>query len=285
MKILVIGGCHCYGYGLKAGQGFVQKIVAQYEREGNLVHVDYYTPYKMDKIVRLVEHLSTNLISYDLILLQIGHFELLNADRFKKIVDFKQRDFNFRVYGELNESINHPLKPINIHRFLGQGFDAFPKEKTLMSFKTSLNYLKGKVIDISQMMFMNVHHRVTEIQRIKYVRETLVEILNALSFYQDKLMILTPFPVKESTTNFLRKNGRVLFMEESMIRGIQCIDTHSTIANDMTHLLSADDCHLNELGHEIIFREIQKALTIRNKNLSNMLKVNALEEYLIFNQN
>lgn len=117
MKILVIGGCHYYGYGVKAGEGFVQKLVAQYEREGNIVHVDYYTPYKMEKIVGLVEHLSNSLFSYDLILLQIGHFELLNADRFRKIIDFKQRDFNFRVYGELNEVIKHPLNPVKIHRF------------------------------------------------------------------------------------------------------------------------------------------------------------------------
>lgn len=48
MNILVIGSCHCYGYGVAA------------------------------------EHLGTNLFSYDLILLQIGHFELLNADKFKK---------------------------------------------------------------------------------------------------------------------------------------------------------------------------------------------------------
>lgn len=285
MKILVIGGCHCYGFGVAAGKGFVQKLIGQYEREGNSVQVDYYTPYKMDKIVRLVEHLSTKLFSYDLILLQIGHFELFNADKFKKIIDFKQRDFNFRVYGEMNEAIKHPLKSINIHRFLGQGFDSFPKEKSLKSLTQSLGSLKGKITDISQTLFMNVYHKVFKIQRIKYVRKTLVEILNALSIHQSRVMLLTPFPVMERTTNFLRKEGRSIFIKESSLRGIQCVDTHLLISENITKFLSTDDCHLNEFGHEIIFREIKKALTLKNIKSNNVLKTNNLEKYLIVNQN
>ena len=285
MNILVIGGCHCYGYGVAAGRGFVQKLVAQYEREGNFVHVDYYTPYKMEKIVSLLEHLRSNLSAYDLILLQIGHFELLNADKFKKIIDFKQRDFNFRVYGQLNESINHPKKAIDIQRYLGQGFGGMPTINSSKSIKASFHYLKGKAIDILQTVFMNVHHKIYEIQRIKYVRKTLVEILNALAFHQNRIVLLTPFPVKERTTNFLREEGRVTFLEESILRGIQCVDTHAVIASNMSRLLSSDDCHLNEFGHEIIYREIQKALTLKNKQFTNILKINALQKYAEINQN
>ncbi len=285
MKILVIGGCHCYGYGVAAGQGFVQKLVAQYEREGNFVHVDYFTPYKMEKIVSLIEYLRTRLSAYDLILLQIGHFELLNADKFKRIVDFKQRDFNFRVYGELNEAIKHPKKAVEIHRFLGQGFDGFQKNKPLKSFKVSLNALKGTLIDFSQMMYMSLHQKIREIQRIKFVRKNLVEILDALSFHQHKILLLTPFPVKELTTNFLRKEGHKVFMEESKLRGIQCVDTHAIIAQNTPHFLSQDNCHLNEFGHDIIYRRLRKALKLKNKNFTNSLKNNVLEEYLITNQN
>lgn len=69
------------------------------------------------------------------------------------------------------------------------------------------------------MILMNVHQKIQEIQRIKFVRERLVEILDALSFHQNKLILLTPFPVKERTTNFLRKEGRKIFIEESKLRG------------------------------------------------------------------
>lgn len=285
MKILVIGGCHCYGYGVKAGQGFIQKLVAQYKREGNFVQVDYYTPYKMEKIVGLIRHLNLRLFKYDLILLQIGHIELLNIEKFKKLIHFKQRDFNCRVYGEFNESIKHSLNPINISDFIGQGFFGLPGFLFQQSFMDSISDLGKKAVDISQMICMNFHNKFQEIQRLKFVRDYLIEILNALSIHQHKVMLLTPFPVKERVTNFLREEGRAIFMEESMVRGIQCVDTYSIIAKNITNLLSSDDCHLNEAGHEIIYREIQNTLTLKNKNFNNTLKINNLQEYLVFNQN
>ena len=132
---------------------------------------------------------------------------------------------------------------------------------------------------------MNFHNKFQEIQRLKFVRDYLIEILNALSIHQNKILLLTPFPVKERTTNFLRQQGRDVFMEESKLRGIQCVDTHSIIAKNISDLLSSDDCHLNEKGHEIIYREIKNTLTLKNKQFTNTLKINTLDKYLIFNQN
>ena len=234
----------------------------------------------MEKIVGLIGHLNLHLFKYDLILLQIGHIELLNANKFKKLVQFKQREFNCRVYGEFNESIKHSLNPINISRFFG-----LPGFLIQQSFMDSISDLRKKAVDISQMICMNFHNKFQEIQRLKFVRDYLIETLNALSIHQHKIMLLTPFSVKERATNFLREEGRAIFMEESMVRGIQCVDTHSIIANNLTNLLSSDDCHLNESGHEIIYREIQNTLTLKNKNFTNTLKINNLQEYLVFNQN
>jgi hypothetical protein len=285
MKILVIGGCHCYGYGVDAGQGFVQKLEALFNIEGHEVQIDYYTPIKMDKIVRLVKHLSWKLASYDLILLQIGHFELLNADSFKRIIQFKQRDFNFRVYGHLNESIENTLNPTNIQPFLEQGFDGCIYQEPPKTIHNFLAKYKGKFIDNTQVILLDLLNQMDEIPRLYEVRMNLIQILTAFTLHHDKILLLTPFPVKEKTTNFLRKKGSKIFLEEAQFRGVSVVDTHSILSQYAKDYLSSDDCHLNQEGHLAVYREIKKHPIFKKDNNHKLLKYNTLEEYILSNQN
>ena len=144
MKILVIGGCHSYGHGIVEGQGFVQRIVNRLEKEYGMVKVDYYTPFKMAKTVLLLNELKEKTRNYDLILLQLGHFELLQADSFKSLIASKNSDFNQRVYGTgtYDQEIELQNKPTDLTQFLTQDFDLVCSKRE-NQFTSKLRKVRG----------------------------------------------------------------------------------------------------------------------------------------------
>ncbi|MFC0186483.1 hypothetical protein SAMN04515674_106127 [Pseudarcicella hirudinis] len=284
MKILVIGGCHSYGYGIAAGQGFVQRIVNRLEKEYGMVKVDYYTPFKMAKTVLLLNELKEKTRNYDLILLQLGHFELLQADSFKSLIASKNRDFNQRVYGTYDQEIELQNKPTDLTQFLTQGFDQVSSKRE-NRFTSGLKKMRGKSIDLLKFSILKTLNLFMELPRIQFVRINLTLILDSLYQVRDKVLLLTPFPIRERTSNFLRKEGQKIFLEEGLKRGFNVIDSFEIISGNKENCFLEDGCHLNARGHRAIFKEIMENFDFYETENTNLLNVRKIFRYFMENQN
>lgn len=77
MKLLIISGCHTYGFGLDFGQGFVQQIATELGQLATNVILDYYASASITSgIGPLLARLGNQLGEYDLILLQAAEADL-----------------------------------------------------------------------------------------------------------------------------------------------------------------------------------------------------------------
>ncbi|MBC8153945.1 MAG: SGNH/GDSL hydrolase family protein, partial [Bacteroidetes bacterium] len=84
MNLLVIGGCHTYGYGLSDNQCFVDQFTKQLEQWGCPVSVATYPLIELHQAMVLLSELPLN--QYDLIILQLGHYWLQHPAGFQSLL-------------------------------------------------------------------------------------------------------------------------------------------------------------------------------------------------------
>lgn len=71
VKILIIGDKQAQGYGLRAGQGYVEQLARRIEKTGKRVFVEYHVPVELSMATSILYYL--HIYRYDLVILQMGH--------------------------------------------------------------------------------------------------------------------------------------------------------------------------------------------------------------------
>ena len=124
-----------------------------------------------------------------------------------------------------------------------------------------------------------------ELPRIQFVRVNLTLILDSLYLVRDKVLLLTPFPIQERTSNFLRKEGQKIFLEEGLKRDFNVIDSFEIISGNKENCFLEDGCHLNARGHRAIFKEIIENFDFHEAKNDNLLNISGFLEYFMGDQN
>jgi hypothetical protein len=259
IHVLVIGGCHTYGYGIEMGNGFVQRMAAEWERSGIHVKVDYFAPAKFRKVAELLKNNPTLPDKYDLILLQLGHFELI-ARSFKSLFR-TNTDYNTGIYGKLGEAMEEGLKPTDIkklHSVLPDS-DEWLRKKDLVE-------LKYRFWSVFKNNLLRIYSQVKQPAYLKEVRKQLLQIINSLEKYRSRILFIEPFPTADPLTNGLRKWGSKQLQQEAGRQGFGLLNVYELLNRNPDCLLS-DGAHLNEMGHYLVWLRLHKWLRIHRFDL------------------
>jgi hypothetical protein len=252
MKILAIGGCHTYGYGVPEGESFTERLAQTLRETGETVEVDFLAPVKMKKLARVLQNPTFSLDAYDLILLQLGHFELLNQESFWNY--FREDEpVNPRLYGAFTETFDRQLRPQSVAHLRGGVLGRrFSKYLTPGSTRPNPREWAKRAV----LRTLAPFH---EIGRLRVVRGYLRQILQALAPVRERVLVLTPLPSMNPLINVLREQGGRVFTEECQRQNVCVLDVFATLEGQ-AHFFTADGIHLNELGHHLVALELGELL-------------------------
>ncbi|GAA4416620.1 hypothetical protein GCM10023187_48210 [Nibrella viscosa] len=230
IHLLVIGSCQTYGYGLAAGQSFVDQFIRRLEQSGQRVKADYYAPVSLQGVRYLLPKLPLN--QYDVILLQAGHHELTHSLSFTTLLKRWQTrtELVIAVPADINALRN--LGPIAQRQ-------SFSEAGNWLSAGLKLALLKGIA-------------GFGALARLNEVNSTLRNILKSLRAHRHKVILLTPLPHREPVSRWLRNRGRELFIREATQQEFSVFDTHMLIQPKEEFFITDDPAHLNAVGHELI---------------------------------
>ncbi|AKD57562.1 SGNH/GDSL hydrolase family protein [Spirosoma radiotolerans] len=250
MRLLVIGGCHTYGFGIESGKGFVQQVASALGRTGQDLILDYYAPAKMSHIRPLLANLDAQLNQYDLIFLQPGHFEVIHT-YFRELFQPLLVGSNTAVY-EGHCVIDHQSQPISVHVFheklLKDADKVFEPHYKPTGRRERLRRLGKQVI-------LELAYRFGRIDRLTDMRQMLNDALTALSTCRSKVILITPMPVCDPFMNQLRRMASAIFIKEGEAAGVTVINSFSCL-NLPDAVLLPDGCHLNSFGHAQLAKAI-----------------------------
>lgn len=109
MKILVLGGCHTYAFGLNdINNGFLQKFLSNLKTmKKENIELTHFAPITIKVVNELIDKLQINFEEYDLVILQLGNYE------FETKISHLYKLFKVESYK--NNALNKPvfLKPLN----------------------------------------------------------------------------------------------------------------------------------------------------------------------------
>jgi len=252
MKILAMGGCHTYGYGVPAGESFTERLAQELSQDGEGVEVDFLAPLKMSRLARLLAAPAFDLGGYDLIVLQLGHFELLTQEPFKNF--FRTTEpVNARLYGASARTFDRQQRPQPVAHLrggvLGKRFskDLVPP----VPGREWREWVKCALLEAVAAFY--------EIQRLRFVRHCLRDILERLAPYRERVLVLTPLPSMNRLVNTLRRQAGRVFREECQRQNVCVLDVFGAI-EWQPYFFTTDGVHLNELGHHLLALEIGEVL-------------------------
>lgn len=230
IHLLVIGSCQTYGYGLAAGQSFVDQFIRRLEQSGQQVKADYYAPVSLQAVRYLLPKLPLH--KYNMILLQGGHFELQQSPSFMSLFA-KQRKRNELVIAV----------PADV--------EALRNLSPLVKNRTATqpgNWLVSQM----KLAFLQMMAGFRLVTRLNDVNRNLRSILQSLRSHRHKVLLLTPLPHREPVSRWLRSRGRNVFIEVATRQGFSIFDTHTLIQPREEYFIANDPAHLNAVGHELI---------------------------------
>lgn len=88
--------------------------------------------------------------------------------------------------------------------------------------------------------------------RLKQTRHELRIVLDGLQSCGHNVVLVTPFPHKQTISDWLRRQGRRLFLEEAYRAFMPVFDAYSLLDVGDVCFLPDDPAHLNALGHELV---------------------------------
>ncbi|GAB3923685.1 SGNH/GDSL hydrolase family protein [Larkinella terrae] len=233
MRMLIIGGCHTYGYGLRPGKSFVEQFGRRLQQVGEQVSMDYYTPFDLPLAGSLVRQLDLD--SYDLIVLQLGNYRLQHPSAFANLLKKHQQII-------LKPGAGQRPKPANLGALRSHSPVPFPNPpSTLKRIKSAFKLLTLKAMA-----------QVGQVGRLTEMQQQLTDLLHYLQPHRRKVVLLTPFPHLDMVSRWLRERGRDLFRQIGQQQGVHVLDTHLYICPEKQYFLTDDSGHLNTIGHELI---------------------------------
>lgn len=252
MKILAMGGCHTYGYGVPEGESFTERLAQELGQEGEGAEVDFLAPLKMTNLAHLLAAPAFDLGEYDLILLQLGHFELLNQEPFKNF--FRNTGpVNARLYGASAQTFDRQQRPQPVAHLRG-GVLGKRFSKDLVPPVPGREWRER-----AKCALLEAVGPFHEIQRLRFVRLCLRDILERLAPYRRQVLVLTPLPSMNRLVNTLRRQAGRVFRQECQRQNVCVLDVFATI-EWQPYFFTTDGVHLNELGHHLLALEIGEVL-------------------------
>lgn len=228
MNVLVIGGCHAGNYGIQAHEGFVQQWANQLELQTReSVDVTVLSMVKLIHIPVLLEQNGWRFNEADLIILQLGHYELSWRKPFSQLF---QAASHRRPANDCTKPVYQPKMP--------ELTDAL---RPISQREQAKNTLKASLLTLYSHAF----------GPIPYLNEFSDQLTNAfaqLSPYQEKIIVMTPFPTLHDVDQWLRRKSHSSIIEASERAGFMTVDTFGAIPRYPSYFL-ADGIHLNGTGH------------------------------------
>lgn len=232
MNILVIGGCHVSNYGVPPHLGFVQQWATYLKlSSAEPVYVNRLSMVKLDHIPSLLSQYESQLTEADLIVLQLGNLELCWRKRFS----------------EFFQSPTDRVHPSIYRRARAEAMVATINPSTLLRIarrEQMKNKLKIAALSLHRWLW-------AEIPYLNGFRDTLMKAFEQLAPYQDKIIVLTPFPTLNKLDQWLRRVCNPFIVETAKLAGFRVADTFRAVPPQPNFFLP-DDVHLNSLGHLLV---------------------------------
>ncbi|GAB4014676.1 SGNH/GDSL hydrolase family protein [Spirosoma koreense] len=233
MNVLVIGGCHVGNYGVQQHLGFVQQWATHLKVSTHEpVHLTCLSMVKLEHLPSLLSQYQDELTEADLIVLQLGHYELSWRKRFQDL-------FQPTVEAGRSEPTYQRIsfKPSAYSTFLHKS----PHKPERYQVK---NRLKTALLGLHQATW-------GELPFLRQFRDKLTKAFAQLAAYQDKIVVLTPFPTLNRLDQWLRRASHPFLIEAAIRQGLRVADTFEAVPCQQPYFL-ADGVHLNSLGHMVV---------------------------------
>lgn len=95
---------------------------------------------------------------------------------------------------------------------------------------------------------------------LSYVRPArarmLMSLLKTLRPYRHNVLIVTPFPVREWLSHWIRQRNRAILLDEADEQLFSVFDSDSIIEPREEYFLANDPWHLNAISHEMLGRSL-----------------------------
>ncbi|AFK04501.1 hypothetical protein Emtol_3372 [Emticicia oligotrophica DSM 17448] len=249
MKVLVLGGCHVYGYGVKKNKGFVQQTLFSLSIHQS-VDVTYFAPLKLSQANKLLESRPELFEESDLIIVQLGNYELSFQGKFKELIKVKTP-----LYEEgFPKSINEQFQPVNIdklHQVL-----PIEEEKKKSNFWIELDF---KLRLFTKLGISEVLYFFNKIPLLYHFNVEYSRFLRGLDGFQNKTVIVSPTPVIEKISNFLRVKGAQKVQELATEFGFDFIRPDSLLVNPQKEILP-EGFHINEQFHYKLSQKLMSTI-------------------------
>lgn len=231
MKILIIGDRHVGGYGLAAGQlSFVGHFIRQINKTGRTVSVEAYAHSTLTAVRTTLAQLP--LERYDLIVMQAGKGCLDHPAGIGPLF-INSSD----TYTDLSDDLILP-------KFLQPVSEAKPQS------------VLEKVRERAQLLMLKSMALLGRFPRLATVSRELTSLLTVLRPHRHKVILLTPFPHSDSNQQWLRQQGKTLFMQSQVRQSFSVFDTDLIVKSREEYFLATQPGYLNAIGHELIGRAL-----------------------------
>lgn len=208
-------------------------FAAQLEEGGYRPQVTSYVFLPLTDIRETLTHLD--LAQFDLLIIQPAHYYLQHPPTFWKL--FKTPARKAPTYA------GPGLKTPELEALRSQ--PPLPLDNTPAGLgKQTKNVLKR--------LLLTVGNQAGLVKQLFYVQQELAALLEQLQGHCQKIFLLTPTPHRELVSQWLRKQGRTLVINEGNRWGMTVLDTHEFIRPQEEFYIPNDPSHLNAIGHELL---------------------------------
>ncbi len=234
MNILVIGGCHTGNYGVQAHLSFARQWANHLEiATQEPVHLRCLSMVKLTHIDSLATQYQADLQAADLIIFQLGHYELSWR----------------RPFLDLFDSRSESDRKITVYR---AGTVPKPYQATEKLYKAAELPNRSRWQDMAKTTALRVYNRLyRDVPYLHTFRHQLTDAFDRLATFRDKIIVLTPFPTLNTLDQWLRSQCHAFIIDAAIQRSFTVADTFDAIPCQPT-FFQADGVHLNSLGHMVL---------------------------------
>jgi hypothetical protein len=235
MNILVIGGCHTGNYGVQAHLSFTRQWASHLETAAQEpIHLHCLSMVKLEHIDSLIDQYRANLLAADLIVLQLGHYELSWRQPFSLLFRPGSATSTHKVPVYKSSAMPKPHQsPEKLHKA------AHPSQRSLLR-----DGAKTALLETHRLLYKDIPYLAT-------FRQQLTDAFAKLSTFQEKIVVLTPFPTLNKVDYWLRCQCHSFIIDSAIQRSFTVADSFDAIPRHPAFFL-ADGAHLNSLGHMVL---------------------------------
>lgn len=235
MNILAIGGCHTGNYGVQAHLSFARQWAIHLETAAQEpVQLHCLSMVKLEHIDSLICQYRADMQAADLIVLQLGHYELSWRQPFSTL-------FSSRALA--------PTKDASVYKSSAMPKPHHSPEKIHKAAHLSRRSVwrdgaKTAMLQAYQLLYKEVPYLAT-------FRQQLTDAFTQLAPFRDKIIVLTPFPTLNKVDYWLRCQCHSFIVDSAIERSFTVADTFDAIPKHPA-FFQADGVHLNSLGHMVL---------------------------------